>query len=111
MSDISYLDLKAITDAVYSGSKDQWARNVVDILRKYNIKLRQKDGRLYSVNISIPKSKSNCILVGLRYIKNDKTYTEDHFLFEENEPIVTFYKGKLEKVLDEYKGTHKQQIV
>lgn len=111
MIDKSYNELKAITDSVYAGIKDKWAKDVVVILQKYNIKLRQKDGQLYSVNISIPKSKSNCILVGLRYVKNDKTYNEDHFLFEENEPIVTFYKGKLEKVLDEYKGTHKQQIV
>lgn len=111
MLDISYPDLKAITDAVYSGSKDKWAKDIIDILYKNNIKLRQKDGKLYSVNISIPNSKSNCILVGIRYIKIDNTFTEDHFLFEEHKPIVSFYKGKLEKVLGEYKGTHKQQIV
>lgn len=111
MSDSSYLELKAITDAVYAGTKDKWAKGVIDILQKHNINLRQKDGRLYSVNVSIPMSKSNCILVGLRYIKIDKTFTEDHFLFEENKPIVAFYKGKLEKIVGEYKGTHKQQIV
>ncbi len=111
MSNVSYLELKTVTDAVYAGTKEKWAKDVVGILQKYNIKLRQKDGQLYSVNISIPSSKNNCILVGLRYIKKDKTYTEDHFLFEENKPIVAFYKGKLEKVIEEYKGTHKQQIV
>lgn len=111
MVDTSYLDLKAITDAVYSRSKGKWAKEVVDILQKNNIKLRQKDGKLHSVNISIPNSESNCILVGTRYIKINNTFTEDHFLFEENKPIVAFYKGKLEKVLVEYKGTHKQQIV
>lgn len=111
MIDKSYKELKAITDSVYVGIKDKWAKDVIGILQKYNVKPRQKDGQLYSVNISIPKSKSNCILVGLRYIKNDKTYTEDHFLFEENKSIVAFYKGKLEKILGEYKGTHKQQTV
>lgn len=111
MSNVSYLELKTVTDVVYAGVKEKWAKDVVGILSKYNIRLRQKNGQLYSVNISIPKSKSNCILVGLRYIKSDKTYTEDHFLFEENKPIVAFYKGKLENVLGEYKGTHKQQVV
>ena len=111
MIDKSYSELKAITDSVYAGIRDKWAKDVIDILKNHNIKLRQKDGKLYSVNISIPKSKSNCILVGLRYIKNDRSYTEDHFLFEKDKTIVTFYKGKLEKVFAEYKGAHKQQIV
>ena len=111
MVDKSYSELKAITDSVYSGIRDKWAKDVIDILKNHNIKLRQKDGELYSVNFSIPKSKSNCILVGLRYLKNDRSYTEDHFLFEKDKIIVTFYKGKLEKVFEEYKGTHKQQIV
>jgi len=111
MIDKSYSNLKAITDSVYAGIRDKWAKDVIDILQNYNIKLRQKDGKLYSVNISIPKSKKNCILVGLRYLKSDKSYTEDHFLFEKDKPIVAFYKGKLEKVFVEYKGTHKQQII
>lgn len=111
MSNTAYLELKKVTDAVYSGRKANWAKDVIGILGKYNIKPRQRDGNLYSVNISIPKSKNNCILVGLRYIKNDKTYTEDHFLFEMNKPIVAFYKGRLEKVFVEYKGTHKQSKV
>lgn len=110
MLNVSYLELKTTTDAVYAGVKEKWVKDVVEILQKYNIRLRQRDGRLYSVNISIPKSKNNCILVGLRYIKSDKSYTEDHFLFEKNKQIMSFYKGKLEKALGEYKGTHKQQI-
>lgn len=106
----SYRELKTITDAVYAGSKDSWAKDVLNILQKNSIKLRQKDGKLHSVNISIPKSKSNCILVGIRYIKGDSTLAEDHFLFDLHKSIVAFYKGKIEKVLLEYKGSHKQQL-
>ncbi|MBF8250180.1 MAG: hypothetical protein HW400_781 [Candidatus Levybacteria bacterium] len=111
MLETSYQELKAITDAVYAGIKNKWAKEVIDLLKKYNIKIRQKDGKLHSVNISIPKSRDKCILVGLRYVKNDKTLTEDHFLFEENKRILAFYKGRLEKVLLEYKNSHKQQEV
>lgn len=111
MIDKSYSELKTITDSVYAGIKDKWAKDVINILQNHGIKLRQGDDKLYSVNISIPKSKSNCILVGLRYIKNDRSYTEDHFLFEKEKSIVAFYKGKLEKVFAEYKGAHKQQIL
>jgi hypothetical protein len=56
-------------------------------------------------------------VVGLRYIKMDGTYTEDHFVCSKNqasnlEPveIERYYKGKLERKFQEYKGTHKQQI-
>lgn len=106
----SYPELKSITDAIYSGKRIKFAKNVVEILSKHGIRLRQKDGKLHSVNISIPKSKTNTILVGLRYIKKDRTYTEDHFLFEQGRSITPFYKGKVEKTLLEYKGTHKQQL-
>lgn len=111
MGNTSYFELKTITDSVYEGIKVKWAKDVIGILQKHDIKLRQKNGKLYSVNISIPKTKSNCILVGLRYIKRDETYTEDHFLFEQNKPIIVFYKGKLQKIFTEYEGTHKQQLV
>lgn len=104
-------ELKTITDDVYSGSKNKWAKEVIGVLQKNSIKLRQKDGKLYSVNISIPNSENNCIFVGIRYIKSDNTFMEDHFLFELDKPIVAFYKGRIEKVLFEYKSAHKQQIV
>lgn len=89
--DASYFELKAITDAVYAGTKGVWAKDAIKLLENLNIKLRQKDGKLHSVNISIPKSRDNCILVRLRYIKNNATYTEDHFLFEKNRPVTIFY--------------------
>jgi len=107
--DNSYDELKNITDEMYSGKRQKFAADVLKLLFKYGIKIRQKDGRLYQVNISIPKSRGHSILVGLRYIKKDETFTEDHFLFEKGKPINKFYKGKIELVLPEYKGTHKQQ--
>ena len=111
MKDKSYNDLKKITDNIYSGSVKKWASKVLDILGGNKIKTRQRDGLLYSINLSISKSKGDCILVGLRQVKKDKLFTEDHFLFEINKPIMKFYKGKLEKVFLEYKGVHKKQVV
>lgn len=109
--DQSYKELKEITDRVYEanaqGRKVEWKEDVINLLAKYGIKLRQKDGILHQVNISIPRSVSNGIVVGLRYLKNDSTKTEDLFLFQEGQPIITGYKGKLERRLREYVDTHK----
>lgn len=105
-----YCELKAITDAVYAKERDKYAKDVIGVLNKCGIKLREKDGTLREVNISIPKSNKECILVGFRYIKKDRSFTEDHFLFEKGKPIKSFYKGKIESVLPEYKGAHKYQI-
>ena len=98
----SYFELKQITDKVYneiSQNRPQpyYAEEVVNLLARYKIILRQKDGVLHQVNISIPTSVSNAIVVGLRYIKNDGSKTEDLFLFQSNQPIITGYKGRLEK--------------
>ena len=53
-------------------------------------------------------------MVGLRYIKSDGTYTEDHFLCEKEgtglkgEEITHHPKRRLELALPEYKGAHKE---
>lgn len=80
----------------------------VDLLKKYKIKLRKKDGKLHEVTFSIPKSKKNSIVLGFRYEKKDGSFSEDLFLFQEGKEIVQGYRGKLEKILPEYKGTHKK---
>ncbi len=90
-------------------------KEVVTLLSEKDIKLRQDDGDLVQINISIPKSVNDSFVIGLRYLKKDETPTEDHFLIKkEIEPdekeIQVFYKGKLEREFLEYKGTHKQQI-
>lgn len=109
MPNDSYFELKDYTDSVYAGKNVFSGESVLNILLKYGIHIRNKDGILHRVNVSIPKSKRNNIVVGLRYRKNNGTHTEDHFLFEEEKPIQKYYKGKIEKVLFEYEGTHKAQ--
>jgi hypothetical protein len=107
-----FQELKQITDNVYlhldrTGTIIPYGNAIKDLLLKHEIKLRNKDGKLNQINISIPKSKKKAIVVGLRYIKNDGSKTEDLFLFEEGKDIVAGYKGRLEKILPEYKGSHK----
>lgn len=110
-SDSSYQKLKLITDGYYSGKINRgWSSLVVQLLEDYGVKLRSKDGKLFQVNISLPTSKANSIVVGLRYVKKDNTFTEDLFLFEQNHNLRCYYKAKLEDILPEYKGTHKLQI-
>ena len=87
---------------------------IISILSNYNIRLRQKDGTLRQVTLSIPTTKENSYVIGLRYIKNDGTYTEDHYLCERDgaglkgKKIVGHFKRKLEYKLPEYMGTHKE---
>ncbi|PIZ00198.1 hypothetical protein COY62_03900 [bacterium (Candidatus Howlettbacteria) CG_4_10_14_0_8_um_filter_40_9] len=106
----SYKELKKITDSYYSGQIEYFSPLVLGLLLEYKIKPRQKDGNLHSVQISIPKSKPDSIVVGLRYFKKDKTNSEDHFLFEKGFGIKKCYGKKLEELLTEYKGTHKTQL-
>lgn len=108
----TFNELKQITDEVYSGKRTGWAQDAGNVLFKFKkgFKLRQDDGQLVQTNFSIPKSKPDCFVIGLRYIKRDQTFTEDHFLFEKDKPII-YYRGKrLECFLKEYKGTHKKKI-
>ena len=66
------------------------------------------------ITLSIPTSKGNSFVIGLRYIKNDGTYTEDHFLCEKEGvglkgEVITYHpKRRLELALPEYTGTHKE---
>jgi hypothetical protein len=55
------------------------------------------------------------LVIGLRYIKRDKTDTEDYFVCS-NDPftgelvIEAHYGRRLEYIYPEYKGTHKHQL-
>jgi len=105
-----YEDLKAISDAVYSGQRMKWGDDAIKILLANGIKPRNKDGVLKSKNFSIPKSEKDCLVLGLRYEKKDGTLTEDLFVFrKESSTIGVFYKGKLQEEMIEYEGTHKWQ--
>jgi len=82
------------------------------ILVGHGIRLRQHDGDLVQVNFSLPRSPEVGLVLGLRYRKRDETLTEDHFLCSQQPSglkIVTHYRGSLERVLSEYRGTHKEQ--
>jgi hypothetical protein len=60
--------------------------------------------------LSKPTTVNNAIVIGLRYVKHDGSHTEDLFTVERGRQIQAFYKGSLEKVLSEYKDTHKQRV-
>ncbi len=115
--------------AAYSALERIWQRHVsgavVDIetkiehlLAQRGIKMRQDDGVLMQINLSIPTSIEDAFVVGLRYMKRDGKCTEDLFLCRKNLcteitqlEIEPYYKGRLEFILPEYHGTHRQQVV
>lgn len=105
--DNSYADFKAITDQYYTDWKMPPLQVFVDLLTKYGIQLRGKDGLLQEGTFSVPKTESDALVLGMRYLKRDRSYSEDLFLFRKGFPIQKGYKGAIEKILPEYQGTHK----
>lgn len=90
---------------------------VLRLLSRQNTKIRQDDGKLKQINLSIPISIKNAYVIGLRYIKKDGTHTEDHYLCQRDaEPSTKSLElephtdRRLEYLLPEYRGTHKQQV-
>jgi len=113
----AYFDLDGIWNKHLSGEKNHFDIEVMALLSRHSIQLRSDDGELKQVTISKPTTAENAFVVGMRYIKSDGTYTEDHFVCRKNdasslEPvkIERYYKGKLERKFQEYKGMHKEQI-
>ncbi len=103
-----YEELKAITDAVYGEKRTEWTKDVLALLARNGIRERQDDGQLYEMHFSVCQSQENTLIVGLRYQKRDGSLTEDAFEFQPGkQKIVKHYRGKIEKVHREYKGTHK----
>ncbi len=91
--------------------------DILGLLSRQGIKIRQLDGQLKQINLSKPTTTENAFVIGLRYVKADGTCTEDHFLCLKNiEPSATrleikpHYKRRLEFRLPEYRCTHKQQV-
>lgn len=108
----SFDELKIITDQVYSGNLPtnfNFHQQIVDLLDRHGIKLRQDDGSTPIATISHPISLPGSMVVGLRYTKRDGTKTEDHFLFQPRQPIERCYGKRLENLLPEYKEMHKAQ--
>ncbi len=108
-SDTSYAELKAITDEVYATGNPGWSHKILALLEKHGIRPRQKDGALHRVTFSIAKSQTETFVVGLRYQKRDSTFTEDTFIFIPGKPIEGPCRTQIEKLLPEYKDTHKFQ--
>lgn len=108
--DTSFDELKIITDAVYSGNPpSDFHQQIVNLLTSHGIRLRQDDGVDPKVTISHPTTLPGTMVVGVRYTKNDRTKTEDHFLFQPGLQIERCYGKRLEELFSEYKGTHKLQ--
>ncbi len=118
-----------MVNATYTTIERIWQRHIggeaVDIESEIRIlfaqrelKMRQDDGQLKQINISIPTSLEDAFVVGLRYVKRNGACTEDLFLCPKNLAagitrleIEPFYKGRLEFILPEYNGTHHQQVI
>lgn len=84
---------------------------VVGLLEDHGIRLRQHDGQLKQITLSKPTSVNSGFVIGLRYVKQDGTHTEDLFTSLPGQQVQHHYKGALQKQWPEYQGTHKQQVI
>ena len=105
--DSSYEELKTITDKYYTDWQMPDISVFVELLNRYGIQLREKNGELHEANFSIPKSIGKALMLGIRYGKIDGTFSEDLFLFREGKRIQKGYKGSFEEIIPEYTGSHK----
>lgn len=113
----TYSELDRIWKAYISQEKKDFSGDVHNILSLQDIGLREDGSKLMQITISIPTKETDSYVVGLRYLKKDNTYTEDQYFCPQNKParyldkdIKLYPKNKLEILLPEYKGTHKQQV-
>ena len=110
-SELSYEELKVITDAYYSGNvpASNTFRLAYQLLLQYIGSLRRDDGNSPVMTISIPKSLVG-IVIGVRYVKNSGRQTEDHFLFRPNTNLYKCKGKELAKICPEYTGAHELQL-
>ncbi|MCU7918582.1 MAG: hypothetical protein KZQ95_09520 [Candidatus Thiodiazotropha sp. (ex Epidulcina cf. delphinae)] len=96
---------------VNESGRAELLQEIPGLLDSWGIKLRADDGQLIQINITKPEN--GLLVVGLRYLKKDETFTEDLFEFRSTKPsdISRHYKGKYERERIEYRGTHKQQNI
>ncbi|MCD4692669.1 MAG: hypothetical protein K8R79_07140 [Calditrichales bacterium] len=106
-----YEIIKNIHSKANESGKADVLKSISSLFESWNIRLRTDDGELYQVNISNPEQ--NIIVVGLRYLKKDGSFTEDIFEFSSLSPneVSNHYKGRYERQRTEYKDTHKQQNI
>ena len=105
-SEDAYEELKIITDAAQAGTLSPWSPAVTKLLTAYGINVTRKKGMKVEATLSFPESKANTMAIGIRHMKEDGSFAEDMFLFEKGVGLTKLYKGKQEKLMPEYKGTH-----
>jgi hypothetical protein len=105
-----YSHLNALWAQYIDGTLVRPVDAIVEFLKQNDVNLRTKDGALCQVTVSKPTLVADTLVVGLRYLKNDKTYTEDLFEVHSGSNVEKHYKGRLERVLPEYRDTHKQTV-
>lgn len=108
-----YDEVEAVSDAVYAGKrvKAEALADMLALLQKHGIRLRQVDGTLCGVTFSVAQQRPDApetLVVGLRYKKRRDGFSEDTFRFTQGADVIQrCYGKKVEKVLPEYEGTHK----
>lgn len=105
----SYYEIKALSDAVYEGSRKNFVKDMWRVIEEYENRLRPSPHIACALNFSIATSVKNTFVIGVRYQKPDKTYTEDHYLVKKGRNMRAYSKNELERALPEYKGSHKWQ--
>lgn len=106
----AFVETEAIWDRCTTTGQRQIETEVVNLLNYHEIRLRQRDGHLKQITLSKPTSIESGFVIGLRYVKQDRSHTEDLFTVQREQKIQRLYRGSLEKQWPEYKGTHKQQV-
>lgn len=109
-SQSSYLELRAITDAVYGGKmeKSEAFKKAYALLDKYGIRLRDKNGQAPVMTLSPPDD--NTLVMGIRYLKDSGRTTEDHFIFRRDIELYSCKGKEINKILPKYKGSHELQL-
>ena len=92
------------------GRPKEWTARIIKLLSSEGIKIRNKDGVLYSVEPSLSSDNSGFILE-LFYIKKDDTQTVDFFLINNDKGIKYLKTDREMKLIDKnHVGRHKMQI-
>ncbi|MBI3374285.1 MAG: hypothetical protein HY017_21385 [Betaproteobacteria bacterium] len=107
----AYAELEALWNRCTATGDRQVEAEVVDLLEGHGIRLRQRDGQLKQITLSTPTSVNSGFVIGLRYVKQDGSHTEDLFTVQPGQQIQPFYKGSLQKQWPEYQGTHERQVI
>ena len=108
-----YIQLRDIHDLAVKANDAEMLREIPQLLNSWGFRCRDKDGQLLWTNLSVPTSIGETITIGLRYMKEDRTLTEDIFEVSSSSPdsVNAYYKGKYQRVRPEYTGTHKEHKV